>query len=182
VLAGNSVSANIIDSTTDASDTTLVEADSTETVTGLAIAVGAGGIAGVAGAIAVVSRAAEVTADISNSNVNQDASFSNSNQNVTVKAKGTSRVSDTLGALGAGFNAGVGAGVAVITIKDTLDAHVGDNSRVSAEGNIDVEADGDKTFTSKAFSFAGGVARGNCTVSVIGVGVGLDDKGVNSLK
>src|SRR5262249_45277851 len=71
----------------------------------------------------------------------------------------------------------------VITIKDVVVADIGDNSQVSAGGNIDIEAVGDKTFHSTAFSFAvsAGVSL-NGTVSVVGIGAGLDNKGTSQLQ
>ena len=54
-------------------------------------------------------------------------------------------------------------------------AYIGSNSKVNAGGNIDVEADGDKTFSSNVFSFAvAGLASLNGTVTVVGIGGGLD--------
>ena len=95
-------------------------------------------------------------------------------QPLTPELKNTGKpliCTDGIGA-GAGGGVGVGAGVGVITIKDVVDAHIGDNSLVSVGRNITVEADGDKTFQSNVFSFAvGDGASLNGTVSVIGIGM-----------
>src|SRR5262249_12478236 len=154
--------------------------DSAESLLDVAIAAGIGGIAGVAGAISVVSLSASATAAIIAGSVNQDDSYKNSTQDVKVLAKGNASVTDGIGSLALSGGAGVGAGVDVITIKDVVAAYIGDNSHVSAGRDITVEADGDKEFHSKAFSFAvSGSASLNGTVSVIGIGAGLDSQGTS---
>jgi hypothetical protein len=182
-LDGHTTSATIDSSTTDATGLTLVQADSAETLLDVAVAAGIGGIAGVAGAVGVVSLTAGVTAAIIAADVNQDESYKNSGQGVTVKATDNASVTDGLGGLAGSLIAGVGAAVDVITIKDTVDAYVGDSSKVSAGGDITVEADGDKTFSSNVFSFAlGGSASLNGTVTVVGIGGGLDSQGTSQIQ
>ncbi len=184
-LVGHATSATIDSSTTNATGQTLVEADGTESLLDVAIAAGVGGIVGVAGAISVVSLGATVTAVVVSASINQDDGYRNAGQNVTVRARGNASVTDGIGAAAGAFllGAGVGAGVDVISIKDVVNASIGDGSRVSAGGNITVEADGDKTFSSNVFSFAvsGGTSL-NGTVSVVGIGSGLDSRGVSQLQ
>ena len=182
-LIGHTTSATIDSSTTDSSGTTLVEADEAETLLDLAVAAGLGGIVAVAGAIGVVSLAANVTAAITISSVNQDKQYQTATQNVTVKATGNASVTDGVGSLAGAGGVGVGAGVDVITIKDAIAAYIGSNSDVNAGGNIDVEADGNKTFSSNVFSFAvAGAASLNGTVTVVGIGGGLDSTGASDLQ
>ena len=177
-FVGHTTSATIDSSTTNSSGTTLVEADQVETLLDVAIAAGLGGIVGVAGAIGVVSLGANVTAAITSAVVNEDKKYQTATQDVTVKATGNSGVTDGIGSLAGAVGVGVGAGIDVITIKDAIAAYIGDTSQVNAGRNITVLAKGDKTFSSNIFSFAvAGGASLNGTVTVVGIGAGLDSQG-----
>ena len=181
-LDSHTTSATINSSTTDDGGTTTVEADGTETLLDVAIAAGAGGIAGVAGAIGVASLSANVTAAIIAAKVNQDDSYQNSNQNVTVKATDNASVTDGIGSLvppSARRRRGCSTSSASRMWLTPTSATI---SKVAAGGNIDVEADGDKTFSSNVFSFAlSGVVSLNGTVSVIGIGTGLSSQAASQL-
>ncbi|MGA2700304.1 MAG: hypothetical protein ABSH35_04325 [Isosphaeraceae bacterium] len=179
-LIGQTTLAQIDASTTNASGLTDVEADSTETVNSTAVAAG-GGIVGIAGAIAVVSLSSATSASIVDSNVNQDSSYAVSGQNVEVLANDTASVTDKIGSAAIGAVA-AGAGIDVISVENTVDANISGSSKVSAMGSVQVLATATENVSSTAFSFAvsGGVSL-NGTVSVIGIGSGLDSKGLSQL-
>ena len=106
-LVGHATSATIDSSTTDSSGTTLVEADEAETLLDVAVAAGLGGTVAIAGAIGVVSLAANVTAAITSSSVNQNKQYLKATQNVTVKATGNASVTDGMGSLAGAGGVGV---------------------------------------------------------------------------
>src|SRR5208282_3085316 len=179
-LIGQTTLAQIDASTTNASGLTDVEADSTETVNSTAVAAG-GGIVGIAGAIAVVSLSSATSASIVDSNVNQDSSYAVSGQNVEVLANDTASVTDRIGSAAIGAVA-AGAGIDVISVENTVDANISGSSKVSAMGNVQVLATATDNVSSTAFSFAvSGAVSLNGTVSVIGIGSGLDSKGLSQL-
>ena len=103
-------------------------------------------------------------------------------QSVEVQANDTAGVSDAFGSGAFGF-IGVGAGVDVINVKDTVDAHIAGSSKVGAGGNVQVLANAQDNVSSHTFSFAvNGVASLNGTVSIIGIGSGLDSQGLSQLQ
>ncbi len=176
-LADHQTRAFTSESTTNARGATRVAADSSTDVMNVAATLGAGGIAGVAGAVIVVDIANETRASLEQATVNQDAAFDAATQDVVVSAQENLKVDDTAGAGGFGGLAGVGAGVDVMKLRTTVDAQIGAGSQVAAGRDVRVAADSQKELDSFVLSFAGGIVGINGAVSVLSVGSGLDAEG-----
>ncbi len=179
-LLGDSTTAHIVGSTTSATGTTLVDADSGDTICTLAGTAGGGGMAGIAGAVSVSEDTSSTTAAIdSDSNGVSNVS----SQTVNVLATNSVSVTDKDGSVGLGSGAGAGVSVDVISVMPSVDAFLGNRVTVNATGNsttgnVEVEATGTKNVRSTVVSFAGGLAAGvQGSVAVIGVGIGLDGQG-----
>ena len=175
-LLGETTTADITDSTTDATGETQVEANSYEAINPAA-ATGAVSLNDAVGFTASVEMTQGTTAaSINDSRVNQASKFQGTSQSVIVDANDSVSQADGLGAAAIGFQSGgIGAGVDVIVIENAVDAHVADDSQVSASGGrVDVVAAGDKSVTSVVVSLAGGSDYAvDGSVSVAGIGMGL---------
>ncbi len=181
-LIGQTTSATIDSSTTNASGETQVKADSTETVNSVVVAVGAGGVAGIAISLALVESTNTTSATIVDSKVNQDSSYAGPSQSVSVEADDKASVTDGIGGAALAGGVGLGAGVDVVSIKNSVDAHIAGNSLVNASGGVSVVATGTKDVSSTPISLSAAIGLAlNGTVSVISIGGGLDSTGTGKL-
>ena len=146
-----------------------VQASSTEDLFSLAVAVGAGFYAGVAGAVGVSVTDSNTEAFIgAGADVNQ-AAGANAAQSVNVSA--TNRFSGFTigGGLGAGI-AGVAGAVDVGMLRNDTSAHIDAGAHVSALHDVDVNALADKNVKTWALSFGGGLVGVAGSVSVWSIG------------
>ncbi|MCM2265025.1 MAG: leukotoxin LktA family filamentous adhesin, partial [Desulfuromonadales bacterium] len=177
----NTTKAYMTGAVTNAKGTTKVDAQSVEDAVIRVGTAGGGGMAGLAGAVAVNSIGATTQAHVNSgtrvSSLNQDAAYATLAQDVTVSAKDTATIDDDAGTLAVGGIAGVGATVDVATIKNDTRAYVGDNTTVSAGRNVLVKAESTKSVDSLAVAFAAGAVGIQGAVSVVAVGSGLDSAG-----
>ncbi|MEL6898703.1 MAG: hypothetical protein AAFP90_21610, partial [Planctomycetota bacterium] len=183
--------AQLIDATTNAPGTTLVDALAEQGLVGIAITGAGAGFAAVAGAIGVSSVNNTTIARISGtSDVNQDGSFSSNEQDVVVRSE--SRIGGTgkklLGAndnniidsfttgrgSGSGGLAGVATSIDIVTLRPRTLAEIGDGAMVSAARDVDIHAHTDLKVNANTFSFAIGAVAVNATVGVVTIGSGLD--------
>jgi hypothetical protein len=181
-LVSHTTKAHISDSTTNASGTTAVTAQSKETTTPYAVTIGLGLGAGVAGSILISTVETTTLAYIDEqrrpTSVNQDPSFTSTSQDVTVSATDTVRVDTSAGTIGAGLGAGVGASVEVSTVKNTVSAYLGSGVVVDAGRDISVSATSDKDLHSRLKAGAGGLLFGAAaSVSIINIGSPLSNDG-----
>ncbi len=155
-----------------------VNADSTEDVF-VTVATGSAGVVALAGAVNVVSSDYTTQAWIGADGATN--SLINSGNDVVVSANNTTRVNQggftatgsvSVGAIGAG------ASVDVITVKNSVDANIADNTIVNADRSIKVNATTDRDIKSTVIAFAGGAFGGvSGGVSVISIGTGMDQEG-----
>lgn len=147
-----------------------VQASSTEDMFSLAVAVGAGFYAGVAGAVGVSVTDSTTEAFIgAGADVNQ-APGAAAAQSVNVSASNKFDGFTIGGGLGAGI-AGVAGAVDVGMLRNNVSAHVDGGAHVSARHDIDVNALADKHVKTWAFSFGGGLVGVAGSVSVWSIGV-----------
>jgi trimeric autotransporter adhesin len=181
VTVSNTTSANITNSTTNASGTTEVKANSVETISTGGASLGAALFAGVAGTTLVSSLTTRTIAAIDGtSRVNQNLTYRNGAQNVRVDAQNQSTLNGGVAALGGGI-AGFGASVMVSGIWNTTSAAIGDGATVSAGGNIAVNAFSEKTVNTAVIAFAGGAVGVAGAVSVVNIGTGMSSDGTSAV-
>jgi hypothetical protein len=153
--------------TTSGGDTD-VEADSAETLSTQAFT-GAVGAAGIGGTVAVMSIAPTTTASIDSGSIVAASGALHVDANDTLDLP-----DDFVGTVAAGILAGVGFAVEVITVHDTVDAHIADATASGNQG-VTVAATGDRAFaaTLVAVGAAGGIGIDGA-VSVVSLGADLD--------
>ena len=146
-----------------------VQASSTEDLFSLAVAVGAGFYAGVAGAVGVSVTDSNTEAFIgAGADVNQ-AAGANAAQSVNVSATNKFSGFTIGGGLGAGI-AGVAGAVDVGMLRNDTSAHIDAGAHVSALHDVDVNALADKNVKTWALSFGGGLVGVAGSVSVWSIG------------
>ena len=145
-----------------------VEADSAETLSTQAFS-GAFGAVGIGGTVAVMSIAPTTTATIDSGSLVEAAGALNVVANDSLDLP-----NDLVGTVAAGALAGVGFAVEVITVHDTVDAHILDATASGKQG-VSVEATGQRAFaaTLVAVGAAGGIGIDGA-VSVVFLGSDLD--------
>ena len=178
---GNSTTARMTDSNTNAKGTTEVNADSANDVNVTAVSGTLGLYAGIGGAISVNTIETTTQSYINETSgqalVNQDTAYSTAAQDVTVKAKDYSRITAKDGNFAAG-GVGLGASIDVSTIKNTTTASLGNNTTTDAGRDVLVKAESDKAVSSTTISAAGGAAAGvSGAVSIINIGSALSGDG-----
>ena len=172
-MDSDQTSAQIADSTTNASGNTSVEAGSSETLTTTAIA-GAEGSLALNLALTIIDLSGSTTAAISDSSVTSGGT-------VDVMADDTPSITDHIGSGGMGSFA-AGAGIEIVTITNALAADISSGSVVDAGGDVDVTATGDASINSVIISFSlSGIASVNGAISLISVGMGLDSQGASQV-
>jgi filamentous hemagglutinin family protein len=141
--AGAGVAISVIDKTTKAaigqsalvrSANVVVDAANTEDLSAIAVGVGIGGSAGLAGAVSVYAVTTKTTA-----NVGQSADIY-SDGNVAVLASDNTGIDMLDGAIAGGGSAGIGASVGITVINATTLASVDDSAKVTALGNGTAQA------------------------------------------
>jgi len=162
----------------------IVEAQSSERLTQIGIAVGAGFV-GVSGAVDVAVIDSDTRAWIGNADINQtDAkTIADSDQGVFVGAANEARVFSFAGAVAGGF-VGVGAAVNVGVLKNDVNAEIRSGATVTAKGDIEANALAIKDIDGMVIAGAGGFVGVAGAVSVWSVGTTLeanytDDSGNN---
>ncbi len=181
VKIANTTKADITDSTTDAQGETLVQAQSTEDVYTVAATFGGGTFAGIAGAVTMTLMVADTRAFIGSSSstkkskINQNEDYEDSSQDVTVLASDDATIQDRSGGESEGLVA-VGAAVDVASIRNDVSAFIGSHSLVTAGGSLEVQADGNKSITSKVYAASVGGLGIAGSISVLSVGVGIDSE------
>jgi len=176
---GNTTNAHLTGAVTDAGGLTEVKASSAETIAITVGTGGVGGIASVAGSVAVNSITATTKAYIDSgtriSHINKDPSHETDSQDVSVTAADVATIDDMAGTVSVSLGAGVGAAVDVVTIKNTVSAYIGSGTEVDGR-NVAVTAKSDKIIKSTVVAFSGGLVGINGAVSVAGIGSGLDSE------
>ncbi|MCA9197242.1 MAG: hypothetical protein KDA87_06875, partial [Planctomycetales bacterium] len=171
---GGSTQAFVRGSDVTANRDILIDASSVEDVE-LIGATAAGGIVGVGGTVSVVSADSETRAFVDTLDPlgSPTTSSLDAGQDVKISAMNTAEYDNIAGTV-AGGAAGLGASVDVITIKNSVDAHVGANSEVTAVRDVKVDADAVRDVSSNVIAFAGGGLGIAGAVSVISIGSGMD--------
>ncbi|EHI49802.1 hemolysin-type calcium-binding region [SAR116 cluster alpha proteobacterium HIMB100] len=150
----------------DATEATLIEARSVESVNKFGMTGGGGGVSVQATAMVNVSQT-QTTASIGdNALVNQNDNSSTS-QSVAVKARSTSEM---IAVSGSGGGGAIGAGVsgdAMVLEKQTT-ASIGAGAQVSAQGDISVDAEAQADLLQLALSVNGGIVG---VTGAAGIGV-----------
>ena len=146
-----------------------VEADSAETLSTQAGMAAFGLGAGIGGTVAVMSLSPTTTASVdSKSDVTANGSL-NVNANDVLQLP-----NDVIGTAAVGGIGGEGFTVEVITVHDTVDAHIADSTASGTQG-VSVEANGQRTFDATVVAFGAGVGAGiDGAVSVLTLGADLD--------
>ncbi len=167
----------------DVAGQTKVEADSIQKSDTLTVSAAGGGIAGVAGAVAVKVVTGTTSATMgANVQVNQGAAADDADQRIDVIAKDTIVLDGQAGSAAVGA-VGVGASADVNIVRKTVTASVGNGSLLKAEQDINIDAIADKNVDSETLSAAGGLSVGvGGATSVIVIGAALDSDSQDSLK
>ncbi len=109
--------------------------------------------AGIGGTVAVMSLSPTTTASVdSKSDVTANGSL-NVNANDVLQLP-----NDVIGTAAVGGIGGEGFTVEVITVHDTVDAHIADSTASGAQG-VSVEANGQRTFDATVVAFGAGLGR-----------------------
>ena len=162
-----------------------VSAKSFEDINVVAVS-GAGGIAGLAGAVSVMTTTSDTLAWIgSHANVSADVEAGTdvkvtANNQTDVNKNGT--IEGFVGAAGVG-GVGIGASVEVITINNNVNAYIGDNASVLATNNVRVKANAERNVDSTVIAFGGGAGvgiSGGVSVITIGAGIAANSEASNS--
>lgn len=163
---------------TNASDTTLIRADSEETIDHFVISGSGGGTVGVAANVSVKTANSTTRAFIDGgASVNQDDAVGSAEQDVSVRAASDLTLLGATGGASVGGVVGGGAAIDLNMVKNTTTAYIGDGASVSAGRNVAIEADAHKDVTSFAVGGGGGGTVGvSAMVSVVNVGARLDDE------
>ncbi|MDX2287994.1 MAG: leukotoxin LktA family filamentous adhesin [Hyphomicrobiaceae bacterium] len=147
--------------TADANDDLIVNADSDVRMKSATVALGGGGLAGIAGAVSVKSLKTTTLAEIGdNAAINQNATDPalTASQSVSVTADDTTEMLSVAGAGAGGAGVGIGAGLDIITMKGSAQARIGDSARVRATDDVTVDAQLAKALD--GYTVAAGVATG----------------------
>ncbi len=157
-----------------------IRAESSEdfsTITGA----GAGGFAGVAGAVAVSTIDSSTSAYIgSGAKVNQNNAGANAEQDVNVSAVNTLSGFAVSGSI-AGGAVGLSGGLGFHTVQNDVSAHLGDQARVKAARDVELTALSNKEAETYAVSAAGGAVGLAGGVTVLTIGEMPDDASVQDL-
>ena len=154
--------------TTDAKGTTTVAADAQENSIAAVIAGGIGGTVGVSVSAGIKVHQSDSKAYILG-DVNQTFTSGNADQNVIVRATNDVKTIDVTGGIGGGGTVGVGVTLNALVVHNKAQAYI--NGTVSAENDIDVTAESNKT--TKNFTLAGAAGgtvavAGNVAVVLVG--------------
>ncbi|MCG8508221.1 MAG: hypothetical protein MI741_03240, partial [Rhodospirillales bacterium] len=171
---------------TNAKGQTLVEAKSVADIDTGAIMLGAGLKASFQGSFVFYNSATDTRAIIEgggsrSASVNMNPSYDTTGQSVKVYAEDDTTVSHIVGAAGATVGVGLAGALSIQDIQNTVDAHIGSESQVSAVDSLTVQALSEKDL----FSGAGGLSIASLgvsgTVIVISVGTGLSTAGTSDI-
>lgn len=178
----NDTTARITDSKTNATGVTEVNADSTTDVTAYTASGNLGGYAGVGGAVTVNTIATTTKAFINESTgtteINESSTYGGAGQDVKVIAKDTTKLNAKDGSISGGVGVGFGASIDVGTVRNTTTASIGDNTKVSADRDVLVQASSNKDIDSVTVAAAGGAGMGVAgSVSIINVGSAITGEG-----
>ena len=158
-----------------------VQAESSESFSTVAGAGAGGAAAALAGAVVVSTVESDTRAYIGDAaRVNQGQTGANAVQDVNVAA--VNKVDDfaVSGSL-AGGTVGISGGLGFHTIKNDTTAYVGNNAKVAAEQDVQVQALSDKKAETYAVSMAGGLVGLGGGVTVLTIGDKPDDAAARSL-
>ncbi|EAR60225.1 type I secretion target repeat protein [Oceanospirillum sp. MED92] len=180
--AGASVSVALFDGTTKAYTTQSSTLTTTGSVSVLAtsketsdafIGAGAGGLGSLAASVGVLSSTSHTSAALgASTTVNASAVTVDAENTINVNKEAASLVGSA--SVGGG---GAGASVDVITINNTVDAHIGDNSVITTAGAVRVDAKSTRNVESNVVGFAGGAGLAiSGAVSYISIGSAPDSE------
>ncbi|WP_293776099.1 leukotoxin LktA family filamentous adhesin [uncultured Oxalicibacterium sp.] len=160
---------------------TRIQAAASQDVNVVGMTGAGGGTAGVAGTVNVLVASGQTKAAIgAGSKVNDQAT--GATQDVLVDADDKIDTRSTLGTLGVGGTAGVGAGADIQVIRSGAIAEVGQNANVKAGRDIKVTADNQRDINSLSVAAAGGGFVGaGAGISVVSVASGASSDASSSL-
>gem|GEM_PF-4139205 len=178
----NDTTARITDSKTNATGVTEVNADSNTDVTAYTASGNLGGYAGVGGAVTVNTIATTTQAFVNEASgtteINESSTYAGAGQDVKVIAKDVTKLNAKDGSISGGVGVGFGASIDVGTVRNTTTASIGDNTKVSADRDVLVQASSNKDIDSVTVAAAGGAGMGVAgSVSIINVGSAISGEG-----
>ena len=187
-LFGGTTEAYAVGADLDAGNDITINAESTEDASYLAVAGAVGGTAP-AGVVLVQENTSTTRAYLgsyipasgspvdSTADAGQDVLVTASNE--TGINQGEQTYEEILGAIAVG-GGGAGATVSVITLKNTVDAHIGADTIVNAERDVNVTAQIDHHIDEVLVAFGGGAVLGVAgAVGIVNVGTGMESTGEN---
>ncbi len=166
------------DASINASGEISIEADTNESVYGLAVAGSGGGTVGIAGALAIRVHNSSTRA-YAEGNINQDSTYTVSGQSVNIRAHNNVRELGVVGGLSGGGTVGFGFSGDVVVIRNQTNAYIGNGALVNANDDINISAISNKEVDSYSVAFgAGGTAgiAGAVSVMVLGASLGSDER------
>ncbi|MEM8685522.1 MAG: hypothetical protein AAGF72_19065, partial [Pseudomonadota bacterium] len=174
--------ARVLNSVTNASGATTVQADSTLTTDILAGSAALALKGAFNGTFVVYESHSTVRAVIESNTgaaqVNQDPAYDSANQTVVVRATDDVTLDVLAGGASAAFVGGVGGTLVWLNVQNTVDAHIGSQSLINAVDSVTVEALSTKDIKNLAGSlYLGGGAgiTGTFIITTIGSGVSSGD-------
>ncbi|MDR5907395.1 hypothetical protein [Franzmannia qiaohouensis] len=157
---------------------------------GVTVATGAAGLGAVAGAVSVMMADAVTVARVASS-LDGRHSVLDAGRDIDVNATTTtllnqrSSPADYLQAVGAAAVGGAGAGAAVdvMVLREQTRATVGDNARLTAGRDLDVQAELNRVLNSSAVAFSATAALSiSGAISVISLGDGLSEENMEEVE
>ena len=136
------------------------------------------------GSIGINVLKTKTIAEIGNdAEINQIAGYSDgSTQTVSVIANDNVTTQGAAGAAAVGGAAGIGIGLVTTVTRNTTQATIGDNVRLTANSDLTVRATSEKDISNQAIAFGGGVGLGAAgSVALTLIGGGMSDNASDSL-
>ncbi len=171
---------------TNAKGETLVRTKSTADIDSGAIMLGGGLAASFQGTFVFYNSSTDTRAIIEGGGsraaaVNTDPAYDAVDQSVKVSAEDDTTVSHLFGTAAAAAGGGLAGALSILDIQNTVDAHIGSESQLSAMGDVTVQALSEKDI----FSGAGGLSVApfgvTGTIIVASIGTGLSSAGTSEL-
>jgi len=182
----NVTEAIIASANTNAGGETLVEAKSKVDIDSGAVMLGGSATISVQGSFVFYFSETDTRAIIEGGGsraavVNADPDYETNSQTVTVFAEDDTTVSHLVGAAGGSLVFSLAGALSIIDIQNTVDAHIGSESSISAVDDVTVEANSIKDIFSGAGSLSASLVGISGSFIVASVGTGLSAAGVSEI-
>ncbi|RLJ09723.1 MAG: hypothetical protein DRP15_02680, partial [Candidatus Aenigmatarchaeota archaeon] len=177
----NTTKAYITNSQTNSHGDTTVGATGKQRIKVFAATAALGKYVGAAGSVTVNTIAVDTQGYIEGSEVNQGALYGSDSGKVSVSAQNDSYIESTPGDVDAGI-VGAGSSVDVSSVRNTVQAYLGDGVKASGGEGVEVKATGSEDVTSRVVALGGGAVSIQGSVSIVKVGSAISGDGKDAAK